>query len=527
MTQLEPPPTIEDPQLKRARERLGMLLQEKWTLDALLGVGGMAAVYAATHRNGKRVAVKMLHAEMGRLEEVQRRFLQEGYAANTIQHDGAVSVLDDDVAPDGSPFIVMELLEGEPLDRWLERSGTIPPRDVLAIADQLLDVLSAAHAKNVVHRDIKPENLFVTKNGMLKVLDFGIARVFEARAASSTSTQMGIVMGTPAFMAPEQARARWDEVDGRTDLWAVGATMFTLLTARHVHVSDSGNEQLIQSATTPAPPIASIAADVPPEVAAIVDRALAFEREKRWPNALAMQEAIRHAQAILGPPDTVVSSGMRPRMPSMLGQAQGQGPGPAAGGANTVLEGSAGASRVTAWAKEREARAVEAAKLKTTISELQQKHATAKKRVAEAESSVEAGRVERAQLERWFQRQVGTRTAAVEEARKAVRERAIAVARQALVDREAFGTEHDASRETIATLERASQSAARDVTVHQMALGVYDSQGMRLGTILLAVAVALALVLLIAPIVWRATRVVEPPIQSIPPTQPLPLPHRK
>jgi serine/threonine-protein kinase len=510
-------PAAEDPQVTRARERLGMLLQEKWTLDSLLGVGGMAAVYAATHRNGKRVAVKMLHAEMGHLEEVQRRFLQEGYAANTIQHDGAVSVLDDDLAPDGSPFIVMELLEGEALDKWLERTGRIPPRDVLAIADQLLDVLAAAHAKNVVHRDIKPENLFVTKNGTLKVLDFGIARVFEARAASSTSTRMGTVMGTPAFMAPEQARARWDEVDGRTDLWAVGATMFTLLTGRYVHVAETPNEQLIMSATVPAPPVASVG-EVPPEVAAIVDRALAFEREKRWPNAAAMQEAVRAAQAVLGPPDTmVVASGMRPRA---SGTVVGPGASPAA---NTVLEGvGGGASRVTAWAKEREARATEAAKLRTAITELQQKHAGVKKRVTEAETSVGAARLERAQLEQWFQRQVGTRTAAVEEARKAVRQKAVAVARKALVDRDAFGVEHDASREAIATRERAAQSAARDVTVHEMALGVYDARGMRLGLILLAIAAALALALLVSPIVWRATRVVEPPIQPIPPTQPAP-----
>src|SRR6201992_3738899 len=103
----------EDPQTTRARSRVGMVLQDRWTLDALLGVGGMAAVYAATHRNGKRVAVKMLHPEYSHDEDVRTRFLQEGYAANTIQHDGAVSVLDDDLAPDGAAFIVMEMLEGE------------------------------------------------------------------------------------------------------------------------------------------------------------------------------------------------------------------------------------------------------------------------------------------------------------------------------------------------------------------------------------------------------------------------------
>jgi serine/threonine protein kinase len=170
-----------DLHVKRARERIGMVLGGKWTIESLLGVGGMAAVYAATHRNGKRVAVKMLHADLSDHEEVRKRFLQEGYAANTIQHDGAVSVLDDDVAADGCAFIVMELLEGETVeDRW-DRSGRrLAAREVLAIVEQVLGVLSAAHAKNIVHRDIKPENLFVTKAGAVKVLDFGIAKVFEA-----------------------------------------------------------------------------------------------------------------------------------------------------------------------------------------------------------------------------------------------------------------------------------------------------------------------------------------------------------
>src|SRR5580692_274732 len=231
------PSTLEeDPQIASARRRVGMVLQDKWKLDSLLGIGGMAVVYAATHRNGKRVAVKMLHAEFNHDEEVRTRFLQEGYAANTIQHDGAVSVLDDDLAPDGSAFIVMEMLEGETVEQRWERSGQrLPVGDVLWIAEQLLDVLVAAHAKSVVHRDIKPENLFVTKAGALKVLDFGIAKVFEQRQTRQSTTRAGMVMGTPAFMAPEQALAHWEEVDGRTDLWAVGATMFTMLSGRHVH----------------------------------------------------------------------------------------------------------------------------------------------------------------------------------------------------------------------------------------------------------------------------------------------------
>src|SRR5260370_25235696 len=165
--------------------------------------------------------------------------------------------------------------------------------EVLAIGDQLLDVLAAAHTKNVIHRDVKPENLFITKTGMLKVLDFGIAKVFQQEKARPTSTQAGMIMGTPAFMAPEQARGRWEDVDGRTDLWAVGATMFTLLTGRYVHEAPSSHEQLILNATPPAPALATVAPDVPSEVAAIVDRALSFQRAPRLPDTRSVHQPIR------------------------------------------------------------------------------------------------------------------------------------------------------------------------------------------------------------------------------------------
>jgi serine/threonine-protein kinase len=518
----------DDPQALRARARLGMVLQEKWKLDSVLGVGGMAAVYAATHRNGKRVAVKMLHAELGHDEELKKRFLQEGYAANTIQHEGAVSVLDDDTAPDGSAFIVMELLEGETIEQRWERSGRVLPLpEVLAIADQLLDVLATAHAKNVVHRDIKPENLFLTKGGVLKVLDFGIARVHEAQQARATSTRAGMVMGTPAFMAPEQARGRWDEVDGRTDLWAVGATMFTLLSGRFVHQGTSGNEQLILSATTHAPPLTSLA-NVPGPVAAIVDRALAFEKERRWPDAATMQEAVRLASGAMGWGGAAPSSG---RAVGVTGAATAGG---SAGGtvrsagaasrastgvqpgAATMIDTTGKTSAVSAWTKERELRLSETTRLRAAIAELQQSYVGTKKRTGEGQSRVDAGRTERAQLEQWFKRQVGTRTAAVEEARKLMRVQMVAIARRAAADRATFGAELDAAREQVAKLERAAESAARDVTVHQAAIVAYDPRSMRRGVALLGLAALLLLALVIAPIVWRATRVVEPPPLSHP-----------
>jgi eukaryotic-like serine/threonine-protein kinase len=277
----------------RSRARVGNVLREKWKLEALLGVGGMAAVYAATHvNNGRRGAIKVLHPELSTNPEVRTRFLREGYAANKVEHAGVVSVLDDDVADDGSVFLVMELLEGESLEARRESARFLPPAEVLPVIDKILDVLAAAHPKGIVHRDLKPENIFLCRSGVVKVLDFGIARVREASGGRQTMTNAGS-MGTPAYMTPEQARGRWSDVGPRSDLWAVGATMFTLLTGRLVHEAETLNELLLAAMTKPAPPLASVIPGVSTALAGIVDRALAYSPADRWADAQTMQSAVR------------------------------------------------------------------------------------------------------------------------------------------------------------------------------------------------------------------------------------------
>jgi serine/threonine-protein kinase len=282
--------------LRRAERRIGQVLCGKYSIDAVLGVGGMASVYRATHRNGNRVALKVLHSEISVDPDLRQRFLREGYVANSIDSRGVVRVLDDDVSEDGVAFVVMDLLDGETLlDRaeWLGRK--LPIHEVLALGRELLNVLEAAHAAGVIHRDIKPENLFLTCDGALKVLDFGVARVLDPTGSGGTRT--GRVMGTPAFMPPEQALGRSAEIDARTDQWAAGATMFTLLAGRYVHDAASPEEQMIRTATQPAPALVEVAADVPAPIAAVIDRALSFERGQRFESVVAMRDALEAAVA--------------------------------------------------------------------------------------------------------------------------------------------------------------------------------------------------------------------------------------
>jgi serine/threonine protein kinase len=212
----------DDPLVAQCRGRVGRMISGKWRLDALIGVGGMAAVYMATHRNGSMSAVKILHDEVALNPEIRERFLREAYIANKVNHPGTVKVLDDDKDESGTPYLVMELLRGNSIESRAQKAGgRLGIADTLDILDQTLAVLEYAHKETIIHRDLKPENLFMTDQGVVKVLDFGIARLREE--SSSRRTQTGMVMGTPSFMAPEQAMGRWNEVDARTDLWAMGA----------------------------------------------------------------------------------------------------------------------------------------------------------------------------------------------------------------------------------------------------------------------------------------------------------------
>ncbi len=268
------------------KPRLGQVLGQRWTLEAVVGVGGMSTVYRGRHRDGRVAAIKVLHESLARSPRVRARFLAEEAASTRVRHAGVVAVLDRGGSEDEVPFLALELLDGQSLaERW--RAGPIEPGEVAAIAVRVLEILAHVHDQCVVHRDIKPANIFLCADGQVKLLDFGIAKA-PREPSNDFHTGEGAVLGTPEFMAPEQAGGSDREVDARSDLFAVGATMFYCLTRRTVHEVRSSNEALVAAATRSAPRLSSTRTDLPAALVTVVDRALAFDLEQRWPNARAM-----------------------------------------------------------------------------------------------------------------------------------------------------------------------------------------------------------------------------------------------
>jgi predicted Ser/Thr protein kinase len=290
MTSTAPPETTEKlSPSKAAARRVGTDLTPKWRIDKVLGVGGMGAVFACTQKNnGSRAAIKVLHAEFARTPDVRDRFLREGKIANRVNHAARVAVSDDGMSDLGEPFLVMELLEGMTLSELFKRGGGKMPLDkLLGVFDVVLELLGKCHDVAIVHRDIKPANIFLTSQGDVKVLDFGVARMREPDAGVE-ATRVGLAMGTASFIAPEQALGS-DAIDGRADLFSVGACLFLGVTGKRLHASKTEAEEFILAATQAAPSVARLAPDLPAEVVALIDRSLAYEREQRFPNAAQMR----------------------------------------------------------------------------------------------------------------------------------------------------------------------------------------------------------------------------------------------
>jgi serine/threonine protein kinase len=274
-----------------AAARIGRVIGGRFRLERVLGIGGMAAVYQARDAAGTLHAVKLLHPEMAARREVRERFVREGSVSERIGHPGVVQTFP---AGDGTEdaYLVMEMLIGETLRARVKRHGRLPLEEVLDYADQVLDALVAAHDKGIVHRDLKPDNLFVTSEGRIKILDFGLARLLDG-VPGEHRTRTGVALGTLAYMAPEQALGRRAEIDGRVDVFALGATMFRILAGRRIHEAESEAELLMAMASRPAPPLATVAPGTPEPVCHVVDLSLAFSRDARYPDARTMLADVR------------------------------------------------------------------------------------------------------------------------------------------------------------------------------------------------------------------------------------------
>ncbi len=295
---------------QEAFARLGSLVDGKYELTRLLGVGGMGAVYEAIHRiTERRVALKLLHPTVARISSVAERFLVEARAASKIDHPAIVQVLDADRAEDGALYVVFELLDGIDLGRAIAR-GRITPEILGSAMIQILNALSVAHQSGFVHRDIKPANIFLVrrKNGLLdaKLLDFGIARHLgrevsdpgltgressrRARKPGGRLTRAGAVIGTPYFMSPEQMAG--EDVDGRADLWSIGVVVYHALTGELPFKAQNYGALLAEMLNVGAPSLALERPDLSRRWIAVLDRALSPNLEDRFGTAFEMARAL-------------------------------------------------------------------------------------------------------------------------------------------------------------------------------------------------------------------------------------------
>ncbi|MCY1077332.1 serine/threonine protein kinase [Archangium lansingense] len=269
--------------------RVGTILRDTYELISELGKGGMGAVFLAQHLRlpGKQVAVKVLHVGEDVRPELYARFHREAEVTSRLGHPNIVEVLDFHSMEDGTPYLVMEYLRGSSLSRRI-RQGPLPLQEALFIARQIGSALHTAHQAGVVHRDLKPGNVFLvpTESGgvvgqQVKLLDFGISKLVTAQ---TLQVDQSVLIGTPRYMAPEQAMGRNSEVDARSDLFALGGIVYEMLTGRPPFYSDSVAELIYRIVNEPAEPLGSLCPDVPAAVAAAVDRALAKKPQERFPD---------------------------------------------------------------------------------------------------------------------------------------------------------------------------------------------------------------------------------------------------
>ncbi|HEY2516195.1 MAG TPA: serine/threonine-protein kinase [Polyangiaceae bacterium] len=289
----ESPPILEE----------GQMLAGKYRILRLVGRGGMAEVYAARHEIlHQTVAVKVLLPAVAAIPGAATRFLNEARSAARIRSEHVAQVMDVGMREDGSAYIVLEYLEGEELQRVIERRGPLPTSEAVDYVLQALEALAHAHVLGIVHRDLKPSNIFLSRGAggatLVKVFDFGISKAPKtAEAVDDSSTVSQVILGTPSYMAPEQARSAKD-VDARADIWALGVILYRLITGALPFVADTMADMLAAILVQGQRPMKALRPDVSPELESVVARCLAKERQLRFASVGELAQALApHATA--------------------------------------------------------------------------------------------------------------------------------------------------------------------------------------------------------------------------------------
>jgi eukaryotic-like serine/threonine-protein kinase len=278
---------------------VGAVLSRRWRLVQKLGEGGMGEVYAAepVEGGGPRVAIKVLRPEFHTDPHVLSRFLEEARTSMRLVHPNIVRVLEGAQAEDGSPYFVMELLDGVPLGAYTQNGGRVPLAQAVPILQGILAGLAAAHAQGIVHRDLKPDNVQLSRDGrgafVVKLLDFGIAKVIDVAGGMGFRTRTGMLLGTPAYMSPEQAKNARD-VDQRADLWSAGVLFYEMLTGRAAFPAPTEYARLAALLSAEPEPVERIDPSLAP-LTLFFQRALKKDRNERFSSALEMARALAEA----------------------------------------------------------------------------------------------------------------------------------------------------------------------------------------------------------------------------------------
>jgi eukaryotic-like serine/threonine-protein kinase len=281
------------------------VIRERYQLETMIGEGGMASVWRARDLTlARSVAVKLLFARDDRdRSALTARFLREARIAASVQHRNVIQIVDFGTTEDELPFMVMELLEGEPLSGRMHRERRLPVADVVQIANLTLRGLAAVHNTGIIHRDLKPDNIYLKRENQSvypKILDFGISRSVEPQSGrrSALTTREGMIIGTPEYMSPEQARGVKD-IDPRTDLYSMGVIMYECLTGRLPFHNENVGDLIIQVVTGTAPTVHDLMPEVPIELSKVIEHAMARKREERFSSAVEMQAALLDVAGML------------------------------------------------------------------------------------------------------------------------------------------------------------------------------------------------------------------------------------